>query len=89
MTTLHIVAGLLGLAIALLVMAIGACVYMAHCWSRFERVNGSYKSAMAVLEAAEHQRGIESLLARMKRYLTTVHSWIKRGMKYARRMKWI
>jgi hypothetical protein len=89
MTTLHIIAGLLGLAIALVVMAIGACVYMAHCWSRFEKVNGSYKSAMAVLEAAEHLRGIESLHARMKRYLKTVHSWFKRGMKYAQKQGWL
>jgi hypothetical protein len=72
---LYIIAGLLGLAIALVLMALGCCVYMARLWIRFERVCGGYRQAMNVLKEAEMQFGTDSM--------------IRRGMKYARRMKWI
>jgi hypothetical protein len=75
MTTLHIVAGLLGLAIALLVMAIGACVYMARLWFRFERVCGGYRQAMNVLKEAELQFGADSMF--------------RRGFRYAQKRGWL
>jgi hypothetical protein len=75
MTTLHIIAGLLGLAIALVLMALGCCVYMARLWVRFEKVCGGYRQAMNVLKEAEMQFGTDSMF--------------RRGMKYAQKRGWL
>jgi hypothetical protein len=72
---LYCIAGLLGVAIAMLLMVFGVMFRATVLWFRFEKANGGFSNAMLLLKQLEDINGTDSM--------------IRRGIRYAHKRRWI